>query len=309
MNRIGDLFRLVATPLLVIGLLAITNLGLCADPIAHRDLVFAQPGDKPLKLDLYLPANKDTSDEKNAKQPKPKLFVWIHGGGWKAGSKTRVPLRVLTNDGFVVASISYRFTDTAIFPAQVFDCKAAIRWLRANAEKYGYDADWIAVGGSSAGGHLALLIGTSGGVAELEGDVGGNLDQSSQVQAVIDYYGPSDFVLRGRTHPERSYSKDGGSFIFLGGLKNGKLTPEIEKAASPTTYVGENDPPLIVFQGTNDKKVLPDQSDRIVAVYEEAGLDVTLVRVKGAGHGGDVFFKGENLERARQFLKKHQPSR
>lgn len=126
----------------------------------------------------------------------------------------------------------YRFTKEAIFPAQIHDCKGAVRWLRANADRFGYNADWIAAAGSSAGGHLALLMGTSGGVTELEGNVGGNPNESSSVQAVIDYFGRSDFVLRGKTQPERAYTDKSGSFALLGGVAGEKLDPKTERFAS-----------------------------------------------------------------------------
>ena len=156
----------------------------------RKDLSYAEVDGESLRLDLYLPESVS----------RPPLVVWIqHGGGWRGGSKMNPKLLELTRHGYAMASISYRLTDNAIFPAQIHDCKAAIRWLRANAARFGYSADWIAVAGSSAGGHLALLVGTSGNVESLEGEVGGHFDQSSTVQAVIDYFGPSDFVLRGKT--------------------------------------------------------------------------------------------------------------
>jgi len=261
----------------------------------ERDLVFAEVDGRELTLDLYLPSVKD----------KAPLVVWIHGGGWRQGSKKKVPIQEITEHGFALASISYRFSETAVFPAQIHDCKSAVRWLRANAGKYDYNADWIAVAGSSAGGHLALLMGTSGGVEELEGDIGGNLDQSSTVQAVIDYFGPSDFGLRGKTQPDRAYTTKSGSFALLGGLKNGEVNPKLEALASPVTYVDPNDPPLLIFHGTDDKTVLLDQSERMVAAYREAGLDASLVVLEGAGHGGGQFFSGEHFKQASDFLTEH----
>ena len=262
----------------------------------HKDLVFASVDDQELKLDLHIPETPKS----------PPLVVWIHGGGWRAGSKAKCPLVKLTQDGFAVASISYRFTDTAIFPAQIHDCKAAVRWLRANSKKYGYNAEWLAVAGSSAGGHLALLMGTSGGIAELEGDVGGNLDQSSTVQAIIDYFGPSDFVLRGKTQPERAYTTKSGSFALLGGLLNGEdnttLNPQMEKTASPVHYVDKDDPPLLIFHGDKDQTVLLDQSQRISDVYRRKGCSAKLVVIPGAGHGGKQFFTNDNLVLASTFL-------
>ncbi len=264
----------------------------------HRDIVFAEVDGHRLKLDLYLPSGLEEAP----------LVVWIHGGGWRAGSKNKVPILDLTKRGYAVASISYRFTTNAIFPAQIHDCKAAVRWLRANAGKYDYDADWIAVAGSSAGGHLALLMGVSGHVKELEGNVGDHADQSSAVQAVIDYFGPSDFVLRGKTQPERAYTEKSGSFALLGGVKNGKVDPEAEKLASPAHYVSEDDPPLLIFHGKVDSTVLLDQSEHIAKLYEKAGLKARLVILEKAGHGGRQFFTGDHFESARMFLDSYRPA-
>ncbi|QDT04744.1 Carboxylesterase NlhH [Rubripirellula lacrimiformis] len=257
-----------------------------------QGLQYANVDGTVLKLDLYVPDL----------EPAPPLVVWIHGGGWRAGSRNKPALRVLTEHGYAVASISYRFTDQAIFPAQIHDCKAAIRWLRANADRYGYSGKWIAVAGSSAGGHLALLAGVSGGVAELEGDLGDHLEQSSTVQAIVDYFGPSDFVLRGKTQPERAYTEESGSFALLGGTPNGKLKPEMESKASPAAYVSPDDPPLLVFHGTKDKTVLLDQSQRIVSLYQQAGLKAKLVTIQDAGHGGRKFFAPQQIDRVVQFL-------
>lgn len=265
----------------------------------HLDLVFATVDGKELKLDLWVPESKR----------RPPLLVWIHGGGWRGGSKSKVPLRPLVHEGFAIASISYRFSETAIFPAQIHDCKGAIRWLRAHAGDYGYDADWIAVGGSSAGGHLALLLGTSGGINDLEGEVGGHQDRSSRVQLVLDYFGPSDFVLRGKTQPDRAYTTKSGSFALLGGLREGKVDPKLEVVASPAHFVSNDDPPLLIFHGNRDETVLIDQSEHMVAEYQRAGLDVTLIVLEGAGHGGQAFFKDENMKLARDFLLKHRPAK
>src|SRR5205085_165270 len=136
------------------------------------------------RLDLYLPEKA---------QGRLPVVVWIHGGAWRAGSKDHCPAVPLTAKGFAVASINYRFSQHAVFPAQIEDCKAAIRWLRANADKYHLDPDHIGAWGASAGGHLVALLGTSGNKKELEGK-GGNLEQSSKVQCVIDWFGPTDLL-------------------------------------------------------------------------------------------------------------------
>ncbi len=149
-----------------------------------RDLQYVEGGHERNRLDLYLP------EKAEGRLP---LVVWIHGGAWWAGSKDGCPAVPLTAKGYAVASINYRLSQHAVFPAQIEDCKAAIRWLRANAAKYHLDADHIGVWGASAGGHLVAMLGTTGNVKELEGK-GGNLDQSSRVQCVVDWFGPSDLA-------------------------------------------------------------------------------------------------------------------
>ena len=150
-----------------------------------RDIVYGRGGDTDLKLDVDLPALE-------RKGPLP-VVVWIHGGAWRAGSREGTRASGLVEQGFATVSISYRLTREAIFPAQIHDCKCAIRWIRAHAGKYGFDPKRIGVWGSSAGGHLVAMLGTSGGVKELEGR-GGWADEDSRVQAVVDFYGPSDLL-------------------------------------------------------------------------------------------------------------------
>ncbi len=262
-----------------------------------RDLPYATVDGHELKLDLYIPEGVT----------EPRLVVWIHGGGWRGGSKANPRILGLLDEGYALASLSYRFSDVAIFPAQIHDCKGAIRWLRAHAGEYGIQVDWIAVAGSSAGGTLALLLGTSAGVAELEGEVGGNCEQSSRVQAVIDYFGPSDFVFRGETQPAIAYSEKAGSFALLGGKKLGAVDKQLELAASATRYVTPDAPPLLVMHGTADELVLPNQAERIVEAYDKVGLTARLILLEGAGHGDGRFFRGEPMQAAIDFLKEVFP--
>ena len=257
-----------------------------------KDIEFAVVDGHSLKLDLYFAESSDAP-----------LVVWIHGGGWRSGSKAKCMVSWLAERGFTVASISYRLTDKAIFPAQIHDCKAAVRWLRANAGRYGYSTRKIAVGGSSAGGHLATLLGTTSGVDELEGDVGGNSGQSSAVNAIVDFYGPTDFIQRTRTQPHKTIEEGSPVRLLLGGPGNEKV--ELARLASPAFHVTSDDPPLLIFHGSKDNKVLMGQSERIVNAYREAGLPVTLHVVDGAGHGGPEFFQGENRTRVVEFLKAH----
>src|SRR5215831_1552080 len=151
----------------------------------ERDISYAPDGDSSQRLDLYLP-------EKGHDKPLP-LLVWVHGGGWLGGSKKENPgMRFTASGEYASASVEYRFSNKAIFPAQIQDCQAAIRFLRANAKKYNFDPDHIGVWGASAGGHLVSLLGTGGGSKTFP-EIGQNLDQSDRVQAVIDIFGPTDF--------------------------------------------------------------------------------------------------------------------
>lgn len=249
-----------------------------------RDLEYVQNGHERNRLDLYLP--------EKASCPMP-LIVWIHGGGWRGGDKARVPAIPFAGKGYAVASINYRFSHDAIFPAQIHDCKAAIRWLRANAPKYGLDRDHIGVWGGSAGGHLVALLGTTAGLDELEGP-GGNADQSSRVQAVVDWYGPTDFLSVG--------AKDTRTEL-LGSDPQGNK----EKAAraSPMTYVSKDAAPFLIMHGDKDNTVPISQSETFAQALKKAGAEATFVIVKGAGHGGSLFTSPGNLKQIEDFLGKH----
>ena len=261
----------------------------------QRDITYATVGDKALQLDLYMPDLPG--------QNKPPLVVWIHGGAWRQGSKDRCPIAYLAAEGFAVASIQYRLTGEAIFPAQAHDAKAAIRWLRANAARLGYDASNIAVAGGSAGGHLAALVGTSGDVKPLEGDVGGNLDQSSRVQAVIDFYGPTDLYYNATQDKDRVDVADGPLWQFLGGKPSERL--DAAKLASPVHHVSGDDPPLLILHGTEDPQVRLLHSQFLHDAYQKAGLPVQLVVIEGAGHGGPMFNDDARRQIITTFLRRH----
>ncbi|MBL6763837.1 MAG: alpha/beta hydrolase [Verrucomicrobiae bacterium] len=229
-------------------------------------------------LDLYLPVEPDNRP----------LVVWIHGGGWKNGSKENLPMMWLLEKGYALASINYRLSDEAKFPAQSHDCKGAIRWLRANAKRFGYNATKIGIAGSSAGGHLVALLGVSGGVKEIEGTVGGNLDQSSRVQAVIDLYGPTDFLsmVDQPSRMDRS-GPDCPEALLIGGTV--KENVEKARAASPSTYVSNDDPPHLIYQGDKDPLVPWKQSTSFHELLKKAGVNSELVMIKGGEHGGPAF--------------------
>jgi len=276
----------------VLFVLFLAQTGVCGTK-KIKDLEFAVVDGHSLKLDLYLPENVKSAP----------LLVWIHGGGWRAGSKNNSSISWMAEKGFAVASISYRLTDKAIFPAQIHDCKAALRWLRANKSKYGYSSEKVAVAGSSAGGMLAALMGTSGDVKALEGNVGGNNDQSSRVDAVIDFYGASDFILRSKTQAHRANKEGSVVYRLLGGGADKKV--ELAKLASAAYHVSSDDPPMLVFHGDKDNTVLLDQSLKIQEVYKKAQLSLDLHILKGAGHGGKQFYSEDNKKKMLEFLNKH----
>lgn len=261
---------------------------------AHADLTFATVDGHELKLNLFLPEKTDKN---------PPLVIYIHGGGWKNGSYQGCSVPWLTESGFAVASIGYRLVDVATFPAQIHDVKAAVRWLRAHATEYGYDASRIGVCGTSAGGQLALLLGTGAEVTGLEGDVGGNLEESSRVQAIVDYYGASDFILRSQTQPDKTEKPGGSAYGLLDG--SAKEQPEKAKLASAAWQVTKDDPPLLILHGEKDKTVLIDQAVRMRDAYEAAGLPVKYHPLKESGHGGSEFFKGENRKLVETFFRQH----
>ncbi|WP_233200470.1 alpha/beta hydrolase fold domain-containing protein [Blastopirellula marina] len=241
-----------------------------------KDLTYAKIGDRELKLDLYLP--------EGAKEPLP-LVIWVHGGGWAKGSKAGCPARRLAADGYVVASVDYRLSGEAAFPAQIEDCKAAVRWLRANADKYGINPDRIGVWGSSAGGHLVAMLGTTSDSGKF--DVGDHLDVSSRVQAVCDYYGPTD-LLRMDEKPApgaRMKHLDPASPESL--LLGGPILENKEKAATanPITYISDKTPPFLIVHGDVDPTVSHFQSELLFDALKKASLPVHFHTIEGAGHG------------------------
>lgn len=285
----------------MLGICLLATKALCTethpDFAIHEDLVYAHEQGVDLHLDLYMPKEVEN----------PSLLIFLHGGGWRKGSYKKCGLRwVLTGDGerFAVASVQYRLSDQAIFPAQIHDVKGAVRWLRANAAIYGYKADYIGVAGFSAGGHLALLLATTGGNEALEGSVGGNLDQSSRVQAVASFYGPTDLVQAIEMSMAYLGSIPPPLRQLLGGEKLEEILPAARQA-SPLWHVSGGDPPLILFQGTHDLMVWFEQALRMRDTYEQHGLKTDLVAVPNAGHGGKAFRSSKIRQHMRVFFAEH----
>ena len=261
----------------------------------QRDIQYARVEGRPLALDIYRPRNP-------ASEQLPAV-VWIHGGGWRNGNKSRKAwfLFPLVESGhYVGASIDYRLSGDAPWPAQIHDCKAAIRFLRANAEEFGIDPNRIAVWGNSAGGHLASLLGTSGDVAELEGDVGVPSESaSSRVACVVSTAGPADFPSYVRLVPGQTRER-GAIFGLFGGSVENRHDELL--AASPTEYVTSDDPPFLIMNGTADRVVPLQQGELLYRRLLKAGADATFVRIDGARHED---YGPEAHARIKKFFDKH----
>ncbi|MFA6287696.1 MAG: alpha/beta hydrolase [Opitutaceae bacterium] len=270
--------------------------GLPSDARPLRDLAYVENGHARQKLDLYLPAATNST----ATRP---LIIWIHGGGWKAGDKRQCPATRLVSEGYAVASLNYRLSQDAVFPAQLEDCKTAVRWLRAHAAEYHLDPNRFAAWGSSAGGHLVALLGVTGKTREF--DVGANLNVSSAVQCVVDYFGPTDMLTMGSMSGPRSRishdDPNSPESRLLGGPV--QKNPRLALRASPTTYVQPGAAPFLIVHGDADPTVPMGQSQLFDEKLRAAGNASTLHIVKGGGHGQrfgpDVFRLTED------FLKKH----
>ena len=232
-------------------------------------------------IDLFLP-------EKRKKGQALPLVIWIHGGGWKNGDKksghspNRLPAIVQTGR-YIGASIGYRLSGEEIWPAQIHDCKAAIRWLRAHAKKYGIDQTRIAAWGSSAGGHLVSMLGVTDRNDELEGRVGTHSTQSSKIQAVVNYYGPSA-LLQMNDHPSRinHNAPDSPESQLLGFPIQEKK--KLTRQASPLFYVSKDDASFIHFHGTNDPLVPYAQSKVLHQSMKEQSLSSILITLEKGGH-------------------------
>jgi acetyl esterase/lipase len=247
-----------------------------------------------LLLDLYLPAA--ASD--------PPLLVWIHGGGWQRGARKPVSTVEFVRGGYAMASIDYRLSPVAAFPAQSHDIKGAIRFLRANAGRFGYDADRIGVLGVSAGAHLAALAGVTNGHSELEGDVGGNAGVASDVQAIVSYFGASNLTtILDQSTPFGLDIRVPGLALLLGGSPDEK--PDLAQLASPVFHVDRGDPPLLLLHGDQDPQMPINQSHELEGAYRDAGLDVAFEVVHGSPHGGEAFFDAERTALVQTFLDRH----
>jgi acetyl esterase/lipase len=265
-----------------------------AGVIEHKDIEYGRVGDRALQLDLYSPEKID--------KPAPAL-IFIHGGGWKNGNRTDYKIYTVhfAKLGYVVATVGYRFVNEAPFPACVQDVKCAVRYLRAHAAELKIDPDRMAAIGGSAGGHLAMMLGYTPNLPELEGD-GGWPGVSSAVAAVVDEYGPTDFTV-----PFARIDPTITGFI----QKSYAEAPERYELASPIAHVTKNSPPTLIIHGTIDDIVPIAQSDKLAEKFKELGVPYWYDRISGYPHTMDIVKPmSEHLEVVMDaFFKKFMPAK
>lgn len=270
----------------------------------YKDLAYATLSSTQ-KLDLYLPTSGGG--------PFP-LIIMVHGGGFMFGDKSDGAglsgVDQLLAADYAVASINYRLSGEAIYPAQIHDVKAAVRFLRANSEKYKLNPKKFGAWGASAGGNLVALLGTTCGVDELEGSNLGNADQSSCVQAVIDWFGPIDFLkmdeqFAGSGCPQNHNDASSPESKLVGAAI--QTVPEIVKTTNAMNYIDRNDPPFFIQHGSADCNIPPIQGKNLATQLAQAigSENVTYSLLDGAGHGGSQFETEANLKLVISFLDKY----
>ena len=236
-------------------------------------------------LDIYLP---------NDGQKNYPVVVAIYGSAWRSNKNKglnyikKILIKPLVDSGFAVASINHRSSSDALFPAQIHDVKAAIRFLRAKAEKYNLDSSFVGITGNSSGGHLAAMAGTTSFNEDMEGDVGPFLDFDSHVDAVVDWYGPTDFLIMDICGSRMNHDniKSPESSLVGGAIQNNK---EKVKAANPITYISKKTPPFLIFHGMIDLTVPYCQSKILSIALDDFGIQNELISVRDGKHGPGVF--------------------
>ncbi|MDA0346352.1 MAG: alpha/beta hydrolase [Verrucomicrobia bacterium] len=276
------------TLILVIPLIGFSQLAPEKSYKVISDIIYTDGEGKPQGLDLYLP------NKKSAK-PLP-VVVWVHGGGWMNGSKQKPRAEYLAEHGYAVASIDFRQSHDAMWPAQINDCRNAVRWLRSHAETYHLNPEKIGAWGSSSGGHLVALMGT------LPYDP--NEKVSSRVQAVCDWFGPTDLlsmppnnVGNGRT--EEDVANSNGAKLLGCTVKD---CPDLAKQVSGLHNVSSDDAPFLIMHGDEDPGVPVSQSTRLHEELQAHGVYSELEIVVGAGHGGPQFVSAPVKQRVLKFF-------
>ena len=253
-----------------------------------RNLSYVENGRPRQQLDLYVPSGN---------RPRP-LVIWIHGGGWAKGSKDRIgQCQWVLQEGFALASIGYRLTDEAIFPAQLDDCRAAIRWLVERHEAYQLNPDQFHVWGASAGGHLAAMVALSR-----------DPKTDYRVRSAINWFGPADLLTmqQQRILATRLNADAPDSFESRLVGRPIQTVPALTRAASPTSHVSADDPPMLIMHGDQDALVPLAQSQMLYRRLQATGISSQLIVLTGAGHGGRAFQTESNRQLILDFLNHQQ---
>ena len=261
--------------ILILLFFAIANPALAQSRLV-RDISYAKSAHALQKLDLILPSNPQV-------KPAP-VLLFIHGGAWKRGDKnfsTKMLRGYVESKGLAAVSINYRLSGDAKWPAQLHDCKAAVRWIRANAKKYNFDPERIVVWGTSAGAHLASMLAVTQNDSKLDGDIGPHTSEPTHVLAAIDFFGPADLATM--KEPQTPAGKPSPIDQLLGGDRS-KLTA-MAKSASPIHHVSQGDAPFLIMHGSKDPLVPQSESENLHQALKQAGVDSTLVIIPDAKHG------------------------
>ena len=281
----------------ITGLVLLSVTGRCGESNRWeviRDIEYARAGEQALKLDLHIPRGK----------PRAPLIVWVHGGAWRSGSKNGMPLGKLVEDGYAIASVDYRLSTQAKFPAQIHDIKDAIRFLRGHSSQWSVPSKKIVIAGDSAGGHLAALVGVSNGDPELEGDIGTDRAESSDVQGIISFYGAANLTtILNQSTPHGLKVRVPALDLLLGGQPD--QVPALARLASPVFHVDRADPPLLLLHGDQDPQMPINQAHELCGAYKKRNAPVQFEVVHGAAHGGAAFYDAERMAIVKKFLRRH----
>ncbi|HEY3055626.1 MAG TPA: alpha/beta hydrolase [Thermoanaerobaculia bacterium] len=283
---------------LAISLLLVATTSASAQTFTTIDeLEYANTGGKSMLLDLRIP---------DGRGPFP-VIVYLHSGAWVSGDRTGGPAVRQVTRGYAVASIDYPLAPQFVWPAQIEACKAAVRWVRANAARFNLDPDRIGVWGTSSGGHLGAVLGTSAGETSLEGMALGNPQFSSRVKAVVDFYGPTD-LLKLDDQKLPCIPLDGNASYMPPSLLMGCPIQQCRaktETANPITYVTRDDPPFLIMHGMLDCLVPFQQSVMLHMALEAKGVDSTLILIPNGDHGGRVFDEQKYQQMVSDWLDKH----
>ncbi|MFD1314627.1 alpha/beta hydrolase fold domain-containing protein [Namhaeicola litoreus] len=262
--------------------------------VLHGNIPYKDNASPKQLLDIYLPKNT---------QGKVPLVIFIHGGAWLHNDKyadmgyMKKTVSEIVSSGFALASIDYRFSTDAVFPAQIQDCNRAISFLYDNADTYNLDKERFALIGFSAGGHLASLAGLSKN-DQIESFFMPGTSRSFHLKAVVDFYGPADLILF-----PGAEDKNSPEALLIGAAPLDR--PDLSKAASPVTYVDKNDPPFLIVHGENDDQVSPKQSRLLSSWLNVKGVPNELIIVEGAPHYGEMFDAEKVRKKVIPFLQKY----